>query len=127
MNVPTDPAGSGNKRFKAMANYIQDFNISDLANAIGMIPGEKREYNDLDIMGSNYSAHNDSYVKFQVRKIRITEAKNGHTTLKIWGRWFFTDYAEHVNEWYKNNTVQTQWWGLHPDTLRNIQSVILNK
>ena len=108
---------------KAMANYFQDFNISEMANAIGMVPGEKREY-EISVIGSNYVAVNDSYVEFHVEKIRITEAKNGHTTLKVWGRWFFTQYAEHVNEWYRNNTVQTPWHGLHPDTLRKIQSEI---
>lgn len=106
-----------------MANYFQDFNISEMANAIGMVPGEKREY-EINVIGSNYSSHNDSYIEFHVEKIRITEAKNGHTTLKVWGRWFYTDMAEHVNEWYRNNTVQTQWWILHPDTLRKIQSLI---
>ena len=94
-----------------------------MAKAIGMMPGEKREYY-LSVIGCNYVSILDEYVEFHVEKIRITEAKNGHTTLKIWGRWFYTHMNENTNEWYRNHTVEESWWGLHPDTLKKIQEEI---
>ena len=107
-----------------MANYIQNFNISEMAKALGMNPGEKREYN-INVDGTYYG-YGYKYLPCTIKKIRITKAKNGHTTLKIWGIFNAATENEDTNKWYAENIIEKNWWLAHPDTLLKVQNEILS-
>ena len=103
-----------------MANYFQNFNVSEMAKQIGMVAGTKREI-ITNIEGLIYNAHKDAYDKFIIKRARITEAKNGHSTLKVWGNHIDLDLREDIRKWYEENIVERDWWVIHPDSLKALQ------
>lgn len=104
------------------SGYVQDFDISAAARDLGIEPGTARTWRLYKLDGELYAAwdgEHAGYWRFAVTKVRITEAKNGHTTMKAWG------YVEGFpSDWYKRNEVDKAWHLLHPDTLRAIVRAI---
>lgn len=95
------------------------FNISEMAKQIGMTAGDKKNYYNLNIPGEWISVLGEANYKMVVTRVRITEAKNGHTTLKVYGGW--TD--ERCADWYKGE-VDFAWSNLTPETLEAIKAAV---
>lgn len=101
------------------AEYRQDFNISEMAKELGMSAGSKIELKML-VNGEVFMNNNNGkrgYFDTIITKARITEAKNGHTTLKIWC------LHQELNDWYKQNEVNCDWWMLSYETLEKIKKI----
>lgn len=95
------------------------FNISEMAKQIGMTAGDKRNYYNLNIPGEWIPVTREANYKVVITRVRITEAKNGHTTLKVYGGW----NDERCADWYKGE-VDFGWWMLTPETLEAIKAAV---
>ena len=95
------------------------FNISEMAKEIGLEAGQKKNF-CLKIHGERKSILDEPNHKIIVTKVRITEAKNGHTTLTVFGYW----NDERCKDWYKGE-VNFGWYTLTKETLEAIKAEIL--
>ena len=97
------------------------FDISEMAKTIGLKAGEKRNFY-MRIDGEYTPILDEPNYKIIITTVRVTEAKNGHTTLKVFGYW--NDERCKGDGWYKGE-VDFGWFRLTKETLEAIQTQIL--
>lgn len=100
-----------------IANYTQSFNISEMAKELGLSDGQKIDIR-VNVDGECYWVCKNAYLKCRVSRVRITEAKNGHTTLKVWA------FQDELDDWYKEHETSESWWMYAPETLESVKEAI---